>query len=56
MLTQETAFFYKNPTGELINRLSSDTTLVGKAITDNVSDGLRSLAQGAAGISLMVCD
>ncbi len=55
MLTQETAFFDKNPTGELINRLSSDTTLVGKAITDNVSDGLRSLAQGAAGISLMVC-
>ena len=54
ILKQETAFFDKNPTGELINRLSSDTTLVGKAITDNISDGLRSLAQGVAGISLMV--
>ncbi len=54
ILLQETAFFDKNPTGELINRLSSDTTLVGKAITDNVSDGLRSLAQGVAGVSLMV--
>ena len=54
IIRQETAFFDKNPTGELVNRLSTDTTLVGKAITDNVSDGLRSLAQGVAGISLMV--
>eukprot|EP00794_Sanderia_malayensis_P020061 gene20061-22030_t len=53
IIKQETAFFDKNPTGELINRLSSDTTLVGKAITDNVSDGLRSFAQGVAGVSLM---
>ena len=55
IIRQETAFFDKNPTGELINRLSTDTTLVGKAITDNISDGLRSLAQGVAGVSLMVC-
>lgn len=54
IIQQETAFFDKNPTGELINRLSTDTTLVGKAITDNISDGLRALAQGAAGVSLMV--
>eukprot|EP00795_Rhopilema_esculentum_P003009 gene3009-1270_t len=54
IIRQETAFFDKNPTGELINRLSTDTTLVGKSITDNISDGLRSFAQGVAGVSLMV--
>ena len=54
ILKQETAFFDRTKTGELINRLSADTILVGKAVTDNVSDGLRAVAQSVAGISMMV--
>lgn len=47
-------FFDKNRTGELINRLSADTAVVGRSITDNLSDGLRAVAQAAAGVSMMV--
>lgn len=54
ILRQETAFFDQTRTGELINRLSADTILVGKAVTDNVSDGLRAVAQSLAGVSMMV--
>lgn len=53
ILRQEVAFFDKNRTGELINRLSADTAVVGRAITDNLSDGLRAVAQAAAGVSMM---
>lgn len=51
---QEIAFFDKRGTGELVNRLSGDTSLVGHAITYKVSDGLRALVQGTAGMSMMV--
>lgn len=54
ILRQEVAFFDRNRTGELINRLSADTTVVGRSITDNLSDGLRAVAQAAAGVSMMV--
>ncbi|XP_046847627.1 ATP-binding cassette sub-family B member 10, mitochondrial-like [Xenia sp. Carnegie-2017] len=50
---QEIAFFDKRGTGELVNRLSGDTSLVGHAITYKVSDGLRALVQGTAGMSMM---
>ncbi|XP_059927038.1 ATP-binding cassette sub-family B member 10, mitochondrial [Gadus macrocephalus] len=53
ILRQEVAFFDRSRTGELINRLSSDTTMVGRSITDNLSDGLRAVAQAAAGVSMM---
>uniref|UniRef100_A0A8C5H2H4 ATP-binding cassette sub-family B member 10, mitochondrial n=1 Tax=Gouania willdenowi TaxID=441366 RepID=A0A8C5H2H4_GOUWI len=53
ILQQEVAFFDKNRTGELINRLSADTAVVGRSITDNLSDGLRAVAQAAAGVSMM---
>eukprot|EP00040_Diaphanoeca_grandis_P009930 m.50854 g.50854 ORF g.50854 m.50854 type:complete len:691 (-) comp21358_c0_seq1:61-2133(-) len=48
------AFFDQMKTGELVNRLSSDTVEVGKALAGNISDGLRSMAQGLVGVSLMV--
>jgi len=51
---QEIAFFDKTKTGELISRLSTDTTLVGQALTTNISDGLRSLAMAIASLSMMV--
>uniref|UniRef100_UPI0037E70972 ATP-binding cassette sub-family B member 10, mitochondrial n=1 Tax=Semicossyphus pulcher TaxID=241346 RepID=UPI0037E70972 len=53
ILRQEVAFFDGNRTGELINRLSADTSVVGNSITDNLSDGLRAVAQAVAGVSMM---
>lgn len=54
IVRQEVGFFDKTRTGELINRLSSDTTIVGRSLTDNLSDGLRSIAQAGVGVSMMV--
>jgi ATP-binding cassette subfamily B (MDR/TAP) protein 10 len=56
IIRQEIAFFDKNKTGELINRLSSDTTLVSQSVTMNVSDGIRSTFMVASGISMMVSE
>ena len=50
IVKQETAFFDKTKTGELINRLSADTQLVSQAVTTQISDGLRSSLMTAAGI------
>ena len=50
---QNAEFFDANRVGDLISRLSSDTVIVGKSITQNLSDGLRSLVTGAAGLTLM---
>ncbi|KAL9601467.1 MAG: hypothetical protein Q9219_002533 [cf. Caloplaca sp. 3 TL-2023] len=50
---QNAEFFDANRVGDLISRLSSDTIIVGKSITQNLSDGLRSLVSGAAGVGLM---
>ncbi|CAO3589974.1 unnamed protein product [Absidia cylindrospora] len=54
ILRQEMAFFDRNRTGELISRLSTDTAIVGKSITNNVSDGLRALATAAVGSTMML--
>lgn len=48
------AFFDRTRTGELINRLSADTAVVGRSLTDNLSDGLRAVAQAVGGVSMMV--
>ncbi|KAL8698163.1 MAG: hypothetical protein Q9201_006720, partial [Fulgogasparrea decipioides] len=50
---QNAEFFDANRVGDLISRLSSDTIIVGKSITQNLSDGLRSLVSGGAGLGLM---
>jgi len=50
---QNAEFFDANRVGDLISRLSSDTIIVGKSITQNMSDGLRALVTGAAGLGLM---
>jgi putative ABC transport system ATP-binding protein len=50
---QDAEFFDANRVGDLISRLSSDTIIVGKSITQNLSDGLRSLVSGGAGFGLM---
>jgi putative ABC transport system ATP-binding protein len=50
---QNAEFFDANRVGDLISRLSSDTIIVGKSITQNLSDGLRAFVSGAAGFGLM---
>ena len=54
VIKQEMGFFDKTRTGELINRLSTDTSLVGQSVTMNVSDGLRAVAQAIGGVGMMV--
>ncbi|KAJ1534161.1 ATP-binding cassette sub- B member 10, mitochondrial [Nowakowskiella sp. JEL0078] len=54
IIKQDTAFFDRNRTGELISRLSSDTNIVGKAITQNLSDGLRSTTTAVVGLGMML--
>ncbi|ELK05060.1 ATP-binding cassette sub-family B member 10, mitochondrial [Pteropus alecto] len=53
MLKQEVAFFDKTHTGELVNRLSADTVLLGRSVTENLSDGLRAVAQASVGSGMM---
>lgn len=50
---QNAEFFDANRVGDLISRLGSDTIIVGKSITQNLSDGMRSLVSATAGLSLM---
>ncbi|EER28786.1 ATP-binding cassette permease mdl1 [Coccidioides posadasii str. Silveira] len=50
---QDAEFFDANRVGDLISRLSSDTIIVGKSITQNLSDGLRSAVSGIAGFGMM---
>lgn len=52
-MIQDAEFFDANRVGDLISRLSSDTIIVGKSITQNLSDGLRSFVSGGAGLGLM---
>lgn len=54
IVKQEIAFFDKSKTGELVNRLSADTSLVSQSVTMNISDGLRSTVMVVAGVSMMV--
>ena len=54
VMSQEMAFFDKNKTGELINRLSSDTEVIGMSISQNLSDGLRSIMQASFGVGMML--
>lgn len=56
ILRQEVAFFDKTHTGELVNRLSADTVLLGRSVTENLSDGLRAMAQASVGTAMMVRD
>ncbi|KAJ8719692.1 hypothetical protein PYW08_011867 [Mythimna loreyi] len=53
IMRQEPAWFGKTSTGELVNRLSADTQLVGRNLSQNVSDGLRSLFMVGAGTGMM---
>jgi len=59
ILSQDSYFFDVGPTkngmktGDLISRLSSDTQVISKTLSGNVSDGARSLISGMVGLSMM---
>jgi putative ABC transport system ATP-binding protein len=52
-MVQNAEFFDANRVGDLISRLGADTTIVGKSITQNLSDGLRAMVSGGAGLAMM---
>ncbi|TVQ89453.1 MAG: ATP-binding cassette domain-containing protein [Deltaproteobacteria bacterium] len=54
ILGQDIAFFDLSRTGELTNRLASDTTVLQNTVTVNVSMGLRFGIMGLGGIALML--
>jgi ABC transporter fused permease/ATP-binding protein len=54
IIDQEIAFFDARRTGELTSRLSSDTSVLQSAVSVNVSMALRSLAQAAGGVALLL--
>jgi ABC transporter fused permease/ATP-binding protein len=54
MLAQEVAFFDERKTGELTNRLASDTTVLQNTVSANISMVLRNLAQAVGGVALLL--
>lgn len=53
-MAQECSWFDTKGTGELVNRLSTDTYMVGNSLSQNLSDGLRSTAMVLAGTGMMM--
>ncbi|XP_075159273.1 ATP-binding cassette sub-family B member 10, mitochondrial [Haematobia irritans] len=54
IINQEVGWFDKKGTGELVNRLATDTYLVGNSLSQNLSDGLRSTVMVLAGTTMMI--
>ena len=53
ILDQEVAFFDAERTGELMNRLSGDATILQSAVSANISMALRNLVQALGGMVLL---
>lgn len=53
IIIQDVAFFDTNKTGELMNRLSSDTAVIQSCLSVNISMGLRSMAEVLVSIVLL---
>jgi len=53
ILSQEVGFFDQRRTGELINRLSSDTTVLQNTVTVNLSMLLRFVVMGAGAVAFL---
>ena len=54
VLRQSPAFFETTQTGEVLSRLSADTTLVQTVVGSSLSMGLRNLVMGTGALSLLV--
>jgi ABC-type multidrug transport system fused ATPase/permease subunit len=53
IVSQDVSFFDQNKTGELMNRLSSDTTVIQNCLSVNISMGLRAAAEMVVSIALL---
>ncbi|MEM6730376.1 MAG: ABC transporter transmembrane domain-containing protein [Myxococcota bacterium] len=53
IVAQEVGFFDERRTGELVNRLASDTSVVQNAVSVNISMALRNAAQAIGGFALL---
>lgn len=51
---QEAAFYDANRTGELINRLSADTTVISRTLTNSISSGIRRIVEGTGGVCILL--
>ncbi len=54
LMDQEVAFFDSRRTGELVNRLASDTSVLQNTVSVNISMGLRFLASVLGGLGFLV--
>ena len=54
ILQQDVAWFDAQKTGDIINRLSADTVVLQKALTNNLSNGLRSLSMVTGGVGMVL--
>lgn len=54
IIRQEIGFFDQRRTGELINRLASDTTVLQNTVSVNISMGLRFLASAIGSVGLLL--
>lgn len=50
---QDAEFFDANRLGDIISRLGSDTVIVGKSVTSNLSSGIGSVFTASAGLAIM---
>ena len=41
-------------TGDLISRIASDTQIISKSLSMNISDGIRAIISGCVGLSMML--
>lgn len=59
ILAQDAYFFDLGPsktgmkTGDLISRIASDTQIISKSLSMNISDGIRAIISGCVGLSMM---
>ncbi|KAJ3276049.1 ATP-binding cassette sub- B member 10, mitochondrial [Terramyces sp. JEL0728] len=54
VMKQDISFHDKLQSNELISRLSTDTVVVGRTLTNNIADGLRSLVMASTGLGAML--
>jgi ABC-type multidrug transport system fused ATPase/permease subunit len=52
-MQQDVSFHDQNRAGELVSRLATDSVLVSKSLTSNVSEGLRSSLLIVCGLAAM---
>lgn len=54
ILLQDSKFWDYHKAGDLISRLVNDSTVVARSVTQNVSNGMRSLISGFVGMGMMI--